>query len=78
MGRCQNVKSLSTRLFGSTAFNGAPAESVFENPSEHITVKEVLPTFVEAESEAQRLNELNQDKHCVYFATPSRFFPNGR
>jgi hypothetical protein len=51
---------------------------VFDEPINHITVKEVLPTWEEAEQEVQRLNALNADKGCVYFASLARYFPEGR
>lgn len=51
---------------------------VFDEPRNHITVKEVLPTLEEAEQEVKRLNMLNADKGCVYFASLARYFPDGR
>jgi hypothetical protein len=44
----------------------------------HITVKEVLPTWEEAEQEARRLNAINADKGCIYFGSVARYFPDGR
>jgi hypothetical protein len=58
-------------------YDGDP-DRLFDNPSSYVVVKEVLPTSDEAEREAERLNALNADKGAVYFATPTRFFPNGR
>lgn len=43
-----------------------------------VTVKEVLPSFEEAEREAERLNQLQEGKGCYYFAQATRFFPFGR
>jgi hypothetical protein len=51
---------------------------VFDDPTHHITVKEVLPTWAEAEHEVQRLNTLNAEKGCVYFASLARYFRDGR
>lgn len=51
---------------------------VFDEPTMHITVKEVLPTWEEAEQEVRRLNALNADKGCIYFASLARYFPDGR
>jgi hypothetical protein len=43
-----------------------------------VTVKELLPTLEDAEQEVERLNTLNADKGCVYFAQMTRFFADGR
>ena len=43
--------------------------------SERITVKEVVATSEIAEREVDRLNQLNADKGCLYFATHTRVFP---
>ena len=51
---------------------------VFDEPTHYITVKEVLPTWEEAEQEVQRLSALNAEKGCVYFASLARYFPDGR
>lgn len=37
-----------------------------------ITVKEIFWTLEHAEQEVARLNELNADKGCRYFWTPTR------
>ena len=39
---------------------------------------EAVPTFEEAEAEAQRLTAINADKRCVYFVQSVRHFPDGR
>lgn len=54
------------------------SDRVFDDPSIYVTVKEVLPTFEDAEREVERLNRLNADKGCVYFASHTRYFPSGR
>jgi len=51
---------------------------VFDEPWDYITVKEVLPTWEEAEQEVQRLNALAAEKGCVYFSSLARYFPEGR
>ena len=44
-----------------------------------ITVKEILPTKEEADSEAGRLNELVADRDDTrYFVAPGRYYPDGR
>lgn len=43
-----------------------------------ITLREAVPTAEEADSEAARLNAVNEDKGCFYFAAPTRWFPSGR
>jgi hypothetical protein len=53
-------------------------QRVFDDPRNHITVKEVLPTWEEAEQEVERLNALAADKGCIYFASLARHFPDGR
>jgi len=53
-------------------------DSVFANPNAYVTVKELLPTLEDAEREVERLNTLNADKGCVYFAQMTRFFADGR
>jgi hypothetical protein len=53
-------------------------QRVFAEPRLHIVVKEVLPTLEEAEQEEERLNMLNADKGCVYFASVARYFPTRR
>jgi Domain of unknown function (DUF6429) len=46
--------------------------------SEHsITVKEIVGTPAVAQSEVERLNEVNDDKNCVYFWQATRLFPPG-
>ncbi len=44
----------------------------------HITLVASMPDRTEAEAEASRLSVLNADKGCVYFCTPTRYFPEGR
>lgn len=41
------------------------------------TVKEIVRTQEEAESEVKRLNEVNADKDCTYFWQTTRLFPPG-
>lgn len=55
-------------------------ESRFDptEPQVTITLREAVPTREEAEAEAARLNEINGDGWCFYFAAPVRWFPNGR
>jgi hypothetical protein len=43
-----------------------------------VTVKEVLPTADQAVNEVRRLNDLNQDKRCVYIWQVTRYYPDGR
>lgn len=44
-----------------------------------VVVKEVVPTLEEAEVEVARLSRLVAgDEDVVYFAQPTRFFPEGR
>ena len=43
-----------------------------------ITVKEVVSSQELAQREVERLNELNSEKGCVYFATHTRVFPAGQ
>ena len=44
---------------------------------DRITVKEVVSSEELAEREAQRINELNAGRGCLYFATHTRVFPPG-
>jgi hypothetical protein len=53
-------------------------DDFFREPQGHVTVKEVLPSLEEAQQEAERLNNLNGDEGCVYFAQATRFFSSGR
>jgi hypothetical protein len=72
------VPNRSQLLF---ALIGRPMEipgRVFDDPALHITVKEVLPTWDEAEREVERLNLLNANKGCIYFVSHVRYFPEGR
>jgi hypothetical protein len=41
------------------------------------TVKEIVRTEEDAESEVKRLNEVNADKDCTYFWQTTRLFPPG-
>ncbi len=45
---------------------------------DRISVKEVVSTIELAQAEVLRLSELNADKGCYYFATPTRVFPAGK
>ena len=45
---------------------------------DRVTVKEVVSSEELARREVQRLNQLNADKGCIYFATHTRVFPPGR
>jgi hypothetical protein len=38
-----------------------------------VTVKEIVATLAEAESEVSRLNELNAAKDCLYFCQATRY-----
>ena len=49
-----------------------------ENANCFITLREAVPTAAEADAEAERLNALNSDKKCFYFAAPVRWFADGR
>jgi hypothetical protein len=51
---------------------------LFDQPTDYVVVKEVLPSADEAEREVERLNALNGGKGCVYFAMQTRFFRQGR
>jgi hypothetical protein len=44
---------------------------------DRVTVKEVVSSKDLAFREAQRLNELNSEKRCIYFVTHTRVFPPG-
>ena len=48
-----------------------------DDPSLAFTVKEVVRDQALAEAEAARLNQVNSDKGCRYWATPTRLFPEG-
>ena len=41
------------------------------------TVKEIVRSQDIAESEVKRLNEVNANKHCIYFWQTTRLFPSG-
>jgi hypothetical protein len=45
---------------------------------EMVTVKEVLPTVAEAESEVGRLNALVEQRDVRYVVQPTRYYPSGR
>ena len=47
------------------------------DPTHAFTVKEIVRDQELAESEAARLNAVNADKGCRYWATPTRLFPEG-
>lgn len=49
----------------------------FLKPENSFTVKEIVRTEDDAESEVKRLNELNADKDCGYFWQTTRLFPPG-
>ena len=49
-----------------------------QDPELAVAVKEVVPTFEEAEAEVKRLNNLNADKHCRYIVRTTRYFSDGR
>ena len=49
-----------------------------ESLSLHVNVKAILPTEEEAESEVERLNDLNGDEETMYFWAATRYYPNGR
>lgn len=53
-------------------------DQIARDPGNWITVKEVVPTPEEADSEVDRLNRVNADKACIYFAQITRLFPDGR
>lgn len=53
-------------------------EQIFDDPNVFVTVREVVPTPDEAIREVARLNDLNAEKDCVYFAQATRYFPHGR
>ena len=44
---------------------------------DRMTVKEVVWDRDSATAEVRRLNEINRDKKCVYFASMTRLFPAG-
>lgn len=46
-------------------------------PEPRVTVKEVVTSLNIAEVEVARLNQINGDKSCVYFAQATRLFPDG-
>jgi hypothetical protein len=46
-------------------------------PEYSFTVKEIVRDKETAEMEVARLNRLNANKSCVYWATPTRLFPDG-
>ena len=49
-----------------------------DSPERTITLREALPTREEAELEAARLNGLKDESRVKYFATPVKWFPEGR
>jgi uncharacterized protein DUF6429 len=46
--------------------------------ADSFTVKEIVRNRAIAESEVERLNRVNGDKHCSYFLQATRLFPAGR
>lgn len=49
-----------------------------DDPSLFIKVQSIVPSFEEAEQEAQRLNDSSDSAKVVYFAQVTRWFPDGR
>lgn len=49
-----------------------------EDPALFIKVHSIVPTFEEAESEAQRLNDGSDPAKSLYFAQVTHWFPDGR
>lgn len=50
-----------------------------EDPSKRVSLKEALPSFEEADREAERLNQLVSENDAVsYFVLPVRYFADGR
>jgi hypothetical protein len=45
---------------------------------ERITIKEIVPTLEQAESEVARLTALVSDDGSTYFSQYTRYFPDGR
>jgi len=52
-------------------------EDAAEIQDDLISVKEVVSSQSLAEAEVKRLNELNSDRGCHYFACPTRLFAPG-
>ena len=48
-----------------------------DTPENSFTVKEIVRSQAIAESEVNRLNEVNADKDCMYFWQTTRLFPSG-
>lgn len=82
----QQAERLLEQLF-SEKVNAArePSEHVFAivrfdrflSLENAFTVKEIVRTEEDAESEVKRLNEVNADKDCTYFWQTTRLFPPG-
>lgn len=53
-------------------------DEIADDPAPWITVKEIVLTREEADTEVQRLNALNADKGCIYFSQVTQLFPGGR
>lgn len=84
----QEAEHLLEKLFSQGEASGArkPSEHVYaivrfdgdmKSPESSFTVKEIVSTQAMAESEVERLNELNADKNCTYFWQVTRLFPEG-
>lgn len=48
-----------------------------DTPENSFTMKEIVRSQAIAESEVNRLNEVNADKDCMYFWQTTRLFPSG-
>jgi hypothetical protein len=60
-------------VFAVVRFDGDASD-----PFVGFSVKEILPTQEEAETEVSWLNKLNGSKGATYFWQTSRFYPQGR
>lgn len=45
---------------------------------DRVTLREIVPTLEEAESEVARLQALNSSETSEYFVAPANWFPDGR
>lgn len=82
----RQAQRLLERLFSEdVAAAREPSEHVFAivrfdrflEQENSFTVKEIVRTQEDAESEVKRLNEVNADKDCTYFWQTTRLFPPG-
>lgn len=54
----------------------APGPSL--EPSQAVTIKEIVDTAEEAAAEVERLTQLNAEKGCEYYWQSAKYYPEGR